>query len=221
MLPLWIPRMDQKTDLLKFWKENFHFTDLELDAFNEIRREDFVNGQLKSAAYKDTPLPLMRGKTISQPTTVMIMTHALELEPGHRVFEVGTGSGYQTAIIAKIIGENGMVYTTEVVPELVGFARENLNKAGIRNVSVYEDDGSAGMKDKSPFDRIIITAACREFPKPLLEQLKTDGIIVGPVGREHEQEMVRGIKDSKGHLQLEFLGQFLFTPMHGKYGFED
>ena len=212
--------MTQKVEIIKFWKDNFAFTDRELEAFQEIKREDFVHESLLNSAYEDVPLPLMRGKTISQPTTVMIMTHALELEHGEKVFEIGTGSGYQSAIIAKIVGPKGKVITAEVVPELVHFAKQNLRKAGISNVLVYEDDGSNGMPSEAPFDKIIITAACREFPKPLLLQLKPEGIIVGPVGNKNEQEMVRGTKDKKGNLELEFLGQFLFTPMYGKYGFE-
>lgn len=212
--------MEQKTELLKFWKESFGFKDIELDAFKDVRREEFIPKNIKDAAYEDIPLPLMRGKTISQPTTVMIMTHALELEPGEKIFEVGTGSGYQAAIIAKIVGPKGKVITTEVVPELVQFAKENLRRAKISNVLVCEEDGSKGMPDEAPFDKIIITSACREFPKPLLEQLKPNGIIVGPVGNQDEQEMVKGVKDKSGHLELEFLGQFLFTPMYGKYGFE-
>ena len=212
--------MPQKTELMKFWKENFGFTEAELMAFEEVNRENFIPENLRNAAYYDAPLPLLRGKTISQPTTVMIMTHALELESGEKVFEIGTGSGYQAAIIAKIIGTKGKVTTTEVVPELVSFARQNLRKAGIKNVFVYEEDGSKGMPNEAPFDKIIITAACKEFPKPLIEQLKPNGMIVGPVGSQQEQEMVRGIKDKTGHLELEFLGQFLFTPMYGKYGFE-
>lgn len=212
--------MYQKTELIKFWKENFGFRMAELKAFSEINRENFIPENLKDAAYHDMPLPLLRGKTISQPTTVMLMTHALELEPEEKVFEIGTGSGYQSAIIAKIVGPKGKVITTEVVPELVSFAKQNLKKAKISNVFVYEEDGSNGMPSEAPFDKIIITAACKEFPKPLLEQLKPEGIIVGPVGNNYEQEMVRGIKDKGGHLQLDFLGQFLFTPMYGKYGFE-
>jgi len=212
--------MPQKSELINFWKENFGFTAAELKSFQEVDRENFIPENLRNAAYYDAPLPLLRGKTISQPTTVMIMTHALELQPGEKVFEVGTGSGYQAAIIAKIVGEKGKVTTTEVVPELVGFAKQNLRKAKITNVLVYEEDGSNGMKSEAPFDKIIITAACKEFPKPLLEQLKPEGIIVGPVGDQNEQEMVRGIKDKSGHLELEFLGPFLFTPMYGKYGFE-
>ncbi|MEK6949375.1 MAG: protein-L-isoaspartate O-methyltransferase, partial [Nanoarchaeota archaeon] len=108
----------------------------------------------------------------------------------------------------------------EVIPELVSFSKQNLAKSRIDNVEVYEDDGSKGMKEKAPFDKIMITAACREFPKQLLEQLKPSGIIVGPVGSEQEQEMVKGIKGKDGKLQLEFLGQFLFSPLYGKYGFE-
>ena len=212
--------MPQKTELIKFWKENFRFGDVELNAFKEVRREDFLFKNLRKAAYEDIPLPLLRGKTISQPTTVMFMTSLLELEPGEKVFEIGTGSGYQAAIIAKIVGEKGKVVTTEVVPELVDFAKKNLEKAGITNVFVHEINGSTGMPNEAPFDKIIITAACKEFPKPLLEQLKPKGLIVAPVGDEREQEMTRGTKDNNGYLELEFLGQFLFTPMYGKYGFE-
>ena len=212
--------MPQKIELINFWKENFGFMDIELNAFKEVSREEFIPENLKNAAYQDMPLPLVRGKTISQPTTVMIMTHALELNPGEKVFEIGTGSGYQAAIIGRIVGNKGKVITTEVVPELVQFAKQNLRKAKINNAMVFEEDGSNGMPSEAPFDKIIITAACKEFPKPLLEQLKPNGIIVGPVGGKYEQEMVRGTKDKDGHLQLEFLGQFLFTPMYGKYGFE-
>ncbi len=212
--------MIQKTDLMNFWKENFAFRIAELMAFKKVSREDFIPENIKDAAYHDVPLPLLRGKTISQPTTVMIMTHALELKPGEKVFEIGTGSGYQAAIIAKIVGQKGKVITTEVVPELVHFAKQNLKKAKIDNVVVLEEDGSKGMPPEAPFDKIIITAACKEFPKELLEQLKPEGIIIGPVGNAQEQEMVRGIKDRNGHLELEFLGPFLFTPMYGRYGFE-
>lgn len=212
--------MIQKTDLINFWKENFGFRSAELKAFREINREDFIPENLRQAAYHDVPLPLLRGKTISQPTTVMIMTHALELKQGEKVFEIGTGSGYQAAITAKIVGPKGKVITTEVVPELVHFAKQNLKKAKIGNVIILEEDGSKGLPSEAPFDKIIITAACREFPKPLLEQLKPEGIIIGPVGNAQEQEMVRGRKDRNGHLELEFLGPFLFTPMYGKYGFE-
>ena len=213
--------MVQKTELVEFWKGAFAFREPELKAFKEVNREDFVPQELKGAAYEDIPLPLMRGKTISQPTTVMIMTHLLDLKKSEKVFEIGTGSGYQAAIIAKIVGPKGKVITTEVVPELVNYARENLKRSGIKNVQVFEEDGSNGMIKEAPFDKIIITAASKEFPHPLLEQLKPEGVIVGPIGNQYEQEMVRGFKDKDGKLSLEFFGPFLFTPLYGKYGFED
>ena len=206
--------------LVEFWKKHFQFRQQEVKSFKSIKRESFVDSKMTPHAYEDRPLPLVRGKTISQPTTVMIMTHALELEAGEKVFEVGTGSGFQAAIIAKIIGPKGHIVSTEVIPELVHVAKANLKKAKLNNVTVLEEDGSQGCKEKAPYDKIIITAACKEFPKELLDQLKTNGIIVGPVGDPHEQEMVRGIKHENGSLSLEFLGQFLFTPMYGKYGFE-
>ncbi len=213
--------MFQKQYLVNFWRRNFSFTEKEIEAFSIINREDFVSEMLKDSAYEDVALPLMRGKTISQPTTVMMMTHALELKSGDNVFEVGTGSGYQSAVIAKIVGEKGKVISTEVIPELVNFARINLRRSGLGNVVVYEDDGSKGIKEHAPYDKIILTAACREFPKSLLEQLKPEGIIVGPIGSRNVQEMVRGVKTKDGKLNLEFLGQFVFSPMYGKYGFED
>jgi len=213
--------VQQKNLLMDLWKRRFNFKGTELKAFESVKREDFIPEKLINRAYDDIPLPILRGKTISQPSTVMMMTSALELKEGENVFEIGTGSGYQTAIIAKIVGEKGKVVSAEVIPELVAFAKQNLKKAGIKNVEVFEDDGCKGIKKESPYDKIIITAAAKEFPKELLEQLKPNGIIVGPVGNVHEQEMVKGIKDKDGKLSLEFLGQFLFSPLYGKYGFED
>ena len=212
----------QKQQLEKFWKENgIVSSERVLEAFFEVPREEFVNPMLRAQAYDDTPLPLLRGKTISQPSTVMIMTQALEVEPGNIVFEIGSGSGYQTALLAKLVGPKGHVYTTEIIPELVKFARDNIRRCGLTNVTVTEADGSQGLPDKGPFDRIIITAASPNFPAPLVEQLKENGLIVGPVGQKDEQEMVRGTKEKDGKLGLEFLGQFLFTPLIGKFGFED
>src|SRR3989338_696995 len=159
--------MEQKSQLVRFWKENFPFNEQELRAFEAVKREEFIPDKLKMQSYEDIPLPILRGKTISQPSTVMMMTHALELKPGEKVFEVGTGSGYQTAIIAKIVGPKGKVITTEVVPELVSFAKQNLRKTDIKNVFVFEEDGSNGMIKEATFDKIIITAASKEFPHPL------------------------------------------------------
>ena len=212
--------MAGKQELMQFWKSNFRFSQAVVEAFESVDRSLFVPGELALAAYDDSPLPTLRGKTISQPTTVMIMTDALELKEGGKVLEVGTGSGYQSAIIAKIVKEKGKVVSTEIVPELVGFARENLARAGITNVKVLEEDGTKGVLSEAPFDAIIITAACREFPKPLLDQLKVGGIIVGPVGDAYSQTMLKARKQSTGPLEIEYLGPFIFSPLYGKYGFE-
>tara|TARA_B100000315_G_C14511823_1_gene557331 strand:+ start:305 stop:946 length:642 start_codon:yes stop_codon:yes gene_type:complete len=212
--------MHQKIELIEFWKSKLDLTKEELFAFESVKREDFVPFDQKDKAYDDHPLPILRGKTISQPTTVMIMTASLDVKKGDRVFEVGSGSGYQTAILSKLVGKNGKVVSTEVIPELVNFAKTNLLKAKINNVVVHEEDGSKGLPQYAPYDKIIITAACKEFPQPLLDQLKPGGIIVGPVGDIKEQEMCKGIKSKEGKLEVHFLGPFLFSPMYGKYGFE-
>ena len=213
--------LHQKNQLVLMWRSRFPFTQKEINAFIEIPREYFIPKQFEMMAYNDKPLPTMRGKTISQPSTVMIMTHALEIKEGDIIFEIGTGSGYQTALLATLCGKKGRVISTEVIPELVVFARGILSSIGIKNCEIFEEDGSKGMKEKSPFDKIIITSACRVFPETLVTQLKIGGIIIGPVGDSSAQEMVKGIKDKDGKLSLEFLGQFIFSPMSGKYGFEE
>ncbi|MBI2106001.1 protein-L-isoaspartate(D-aspartate) O-methyltransferase [Candidatus Woesearchaeota archaeon] len=210
----------KKNRLIEYWRRDFDFTNEELEAFREVKRENFVIDDMIDYAYEDTPLPLVRGKTISQPTTVMMMTSALEINPGEKIFEVGTGSGYQAALLAKLTGENGKIFSTEVIPELVIFSKNNFAKSGIKNIEVHEIDGSKGLAKEAPFDKIIITAACRDFPQILIDQLKVDGFIIAPVGNKDEQTMIRGRKLENGRLELEFLGPFLFTPMYGEYGFE-
>ncbi len=206
-----------KKILALYWRQNRIIKDERLiNVFLKVARELFLRNQYKEFAYEDTPLPSLRGKTISQPTTVMIMAQLLELDKNDEVLEIGAGSGYSAAIISRIAKK---VHTTEIIPELVLFARENLKNAKIKNVEVLEVDGTRGIEGKV-FDKIIITAAAKEFPLKLLESLKEGGIIVGPIGNKREQEMVRGIKE-KGKIAYEFYGQFLFSPLHGVYGFED
>jgi len=213
--------LPSKASLLTFWKRHFPFSTRELNAFLSLRREDFVPATYSPVAYEDVPLPLLRGKTISQPTTIMLMNSALEVKQGEKILEVGTGSGYHAALLSRLVGKRGKIITTEIIPELVLFAKENLTRAGISNVEVHEEEGSKGMPKHAPFDKILLTAACREFPQPLLEQLKPGGIILAPVGNREQQVMLRGRKDSLGNFTLEPLGPFLFTPLHGKWGFED
>jgi protein-L-isoaspartate(D-aspartate) O-methyltransferase len=209
--------MNQKEDLLNLWKEKYHFNSSELNAFKEINREIFVPKEIKHLAYQDTPLPILRGKTISQPTTVMIMTSALELKKSDRVFEVGTGSGYQTALLSKLVKK---VISTEVVPELLNFAKKNLESSKIKNVDLHEMDGARGFPKEAPFDKIILTAACKDFPQEIIDELKINGIILAPIGNKEEQLMIKGIKNKDKELEYEILGPFLFSPLYGEYGFE-
>ncbi len=210
----------KKQILLIYWKSFRIITDKKLlNVFEEVPRELFVSGGFEENAYDDYPLPIGHGQTISQPTTVMLMTQALELREGQKVLEVGAGSGWQAALIGKLIGKKGKVITTEIIPELAESARDNLKKAKIKNVEVISCDGSQGYEKEAPYDRIIITAACPKIPSPLIDQLKEGGIMIAPVGSlAFVHDMLKLKKTSSG-IVTESLGSFVFVPLKGKYGY--
>jgi len=210
----------EKLRLVDYWQKSGIITDKRLlKAFEEVPRELFIKDGFEEEAYYDHPLPIGHSQTISQPTTVMLMTQALELKQGEKVLEVGAGSGYQAALIAKIIGSKGKVITTEIIPELVEFAKENLRKAKIKNVEIINYDGSQGYKKEAPYNKIIITAACPRIPPPIIKQTKRMGIIVAPVDSlAIGQEMTRLRKRRHG-VEQESLGRFVFVPLKGKYGY--
>ena len=149
------------------------------------------------------------------------MDEALELRLGMKVLEVGAGSGYHAATIAEIVGDTGHVFTVEYVDKLVSIARNNLSRAGyVNNVTLVQGDGSLGYAERAPYDRILVTAAAPKIPPPLLEQLKSDGILVTPVGgRMFPQELVRVRKKTDGALKQDSLGGVVFVPLVGKFGF--
>jgi len=159
---------------------------LTLAALREVPRHEFVPEASAGEAYGDFPLPIGHGQTISQPYIVAFMTEALGLRGGERVLEIGTGSGYQSAVLAKIAGT---VYTIEIVPELAEEARERLARLGYRNVRVRAGDGYLGWPEAAPFDAIIVTAAAPRIPEPLKHQLAEGGRLVVPVGDE-DQELI-------------------------------
>jgi protein-L-isoaspartate(D-aspartate) O-methyltransferase len=211
--------MTGKEELVQMWqgmlvKENI------LQAFKVIPREIFVPPQFKDQAYDDQPLPTLREQSISQPTTIMVMLQALDIKSGENVLEIGAGVGYQAALIGEIIGEQGHLVTCEVIPELVYIAQKHLHNLGLSWVNVIEADGGEGWLDSSPYDKVIITAACPAVPQPVVDQLREGGIVIAPVGDLDSQTMVRGVKVN-GKLELEFLGPFRFVPMVGKHGFQD
>jgi protein-L-isoaspartate(D-aspartate) O-methyltransferase len=168
-----------------------------LEAMRRVPRHLFVPEHERPFAYDDRPLPIGRGQTISQPYIVAYMTEALLLEPSHRVLEIGTGSGYQAAVLAEIARQ---VYSIEIVPDLADGARLALERAGYRNVEVRTGNGYLGWPDRAPFDRIIVTAAPPAIPQTLVDQLADGGIMVVPVGTAF-QEMVIITKTAEGVTQ--------------------
>lgn len=207
-----------KEMLAKNWVDSGLITDERvIRSFLETPREEFILRDHTEHAYSDYPLPIYSGQTISQPTTVMIMTQALEAKEGMKVLEIGAGSGYQAAILSKLVGKTGKVYSIEFSPELVAYAQQNLRKTGCSNVTVSYGDGSQGFAAKAPYDRIIVTAAAPKIPPPLLEQLKEGGILIIPVDSGFGQTMKKIIKKD-GKFVEEELGEFQFVPLRGKYG---
>lgn len=186
-----------------------------LGALREIPRHRFVPASLRSRAYEDCPLPIGEGQTISQPYIVAEMTESLSLEGTEKVLEIGTGSGYQTAILCRLARE---VVTTERVEPLSRSAQRVLGELGIRNVRFRIGNGTLGSPEDAPFDAILVTAAAPEVPPPLYSQLALGGILVIPVGGRWEQDLVR-IRKEEGGRRRESLGGCRFVPLLGEYGF--
>lgn len=184
---------------------------LVLEAMRKVPRHKFVPSELEGMAYNDTPLPIGEGQTISQPYIVALMTESLGLKGGEKILEVGTGSGYQAAVLAEIVDE---VYTIEIIKSLADQARQRLEKMGYTNIFVRHGDGYRGWPEKAPFDAIIVTAAPEEIPPPLLEQLKVGGKLVIPLGEQY-QELVLVEKKKKG-FKKRYLIPVRFVPMTGE-----
>ena len=205
-----------KEKLIDFWLKNKIITDKKLiKAFEEIKRENFITKEFIDEAYGDYPLPIGHEQTISQPTTIMIMTQALELKTTDKVLEIGSGSGYQAAIISRLAKK---VISIEIIKDLALFAKENINKNNIKNVEIIHGDGSKGYEKSAPYDKIIVTAACPKIPESLIEQIKNNGIIVAPIGPLYGQVMIKARK-IKNQLITEKLGDFMFVPLKGEYGY--
>lgn len=185
-----------------------------LDAMERVPRHEFVPSQYRSQAYADHPLPIGFGQTISQPYIVALMTQLLELKPGHRVLEVGTGSGYQAAILGEIVAE---VYTVEIIEALAIQARERLARLGCGNVRVRCGDGYFGWEEHAPYDAIVVTAAAREIPPPLLAQLKDGGKLVVPVGPPGGYQTLWEITKKKNKVHKRNVTGVLFVPLTGDH----
>jgi len=183
--------------------------------FRELDRSFFLDPQMKDYAAYDRALPIGFGQTISQPTLVIQMTMAIDLDKNCRVLEIGTGSGYQTAFLAEFAGE---VFSIERIKELSQQAWERLKELGYMNVHFKIGDGSVGWLEFAPYDRIIVAAGAGNVPDELLKQLKPGGKMLAPIGEKGYQELILFIKDLYGNISSESLGRVTFVEFKGKYG---
>lgn len=188
-----------------------------LAAMRKVPRHLFVQESHRSRAYEDYPLPIGEEQTISQPYMVALMTEALKLSGEESVLEIGTGSGYQTAILAELARQ---VYSVERIPVLAGRARKILDSLGYSNILVRLSDGTMGWEEHAPYDRILVTAGAPSVPEPLLDQLVVGGILVIPVGSDVSQELTRITKEGKGKIRRERMGGCVFVRLLGKHGWE-
>ena len=187
-----------------------------LEAMRQVPRHLFIRGQLERKAYGDHALPIEGGQTISQPYVVARMTELLEVEPEHKVLEIGTGSGYQTAVLARLAR---WVYSLERVPELARLAIARMRELGVDNVKIQIFDGTVGWAEAAPFDRILVTAAAPRAPEPLLEQLAPGGRLLVPEGDRRLQHLVLYRKTTRG-VRREVGEAVAFVPLVGRYGWE-
>lgn len=185
-----------------------------LEAMRSVPRHDFVPKESRNLAYADAPLPIGDGQTISQPYIVAFMTELLEVQPTDRILEVGTGSGYQAAVLSVLAGE---VYSLERIARLAAEARARLARLGFKNVHVIESDGSSGYPDRAPYDGIIVTAAAPKAPSPLKAQLADGGRLVIPVGSREGQMLERWTRRGD-RLEEERIAPVAFVPLVGEHG---
>lgn len=188
------------------------------EALLKVPREDFVPRLYRDYAYQEVPLPLPgEQSSISCPHSYPLFYEPLGLAEGDRFLEVGTGSGYGAAVAREVVGSAGLVVSIEIDPLTYEFARANLERAGYRDIVLIKEDGSLGYPPLSPYDKIAITAACRQFPKPLIEQLRDGGRLIGPQFRDDSQRLVLLEKGPAG-IQTHDLVEVLYVPLQGAYG---
>jgi len=185
-------------------------------AMEKVPRHLFVPKAIQHMAYEDMALSIGEGQTISQPYMVAVMTELLSLQGQEKVLEIGTGSGYQAAILAELAQE---VYTVERIPELAETAMGRFRSLGYEGIRIKVSDGTLGWPEKAPFDRILVTAGTPHIPEPFSEQLADGGIILAPVGDRFSQQLLK-VRKSKGVLKEEFHTPCVFVPLIGEYGWK-
>ncbi len=187
-----------------------------ISAMLKVPRHMFIPEALRYSAYVDSPLRIGFDQTISAPHMVALMTEYLDVKPGHKILEIGSGSGYQAAVLSELVGD-GRIYTVERIPELAQSAKKILEELSYSNVSVIVGEGTQGYADEAPYDRIIVTAGAPKIPAPLLEQLGEGGKLLIPVGDRRLQELIYIRKDGKEFKEKK-LGGCMFVPLVGEDG---
>jgi len=193
------------------------------NAMGKVPREEFLPASNRPYAYVDQPLPIGEGQTISAPHMVAMICEFLSLKEGMKVLEIGTGFGYNAAVVAEILGPTGHVYSIERINSLAQIAKENLKRTGYaKNITVILGDGTKGYPEEAPFDRIYGTASAPSLPEPLKEQLKIGGILLVPVGEQrYFQELICISRKSENKYEKKSIGGVAFVPMIGKHGWPE
>lgn len=216
--------LDERKDLVKKLSNYGYIkTEKVKKAMEVVPREEFLPEENRSYAYADQPLPLGEGQTISAPHMVAMICERLELEDGMKVLEIGTGFGYNAAVISEVMEKKGHVYSIERLESLAKIAEENLKRTGYgENVTVIVGDGTLGYDKEAPYDRIYGTASAPYVPEPLKEQLKIEGRLLIPVGEQsYFQDLICVVKKSENEFKEKSLGGVAFVPMIGKYGWPE
>ncbi|MET1124427.1 MAG: protein-L-isoaspartate O-methyltransferase [Archaeoglobaceae archaeon] len=211
---------ERRRRLMERLRQELNLSEKVYRAMLRVPRHLFVPLRYREEAYIDTPLPIGYGQTVSAPHMVAIMCELLDLKEGEKVLEVGTGCGYHAAVVAEIVGKNGKVVSIERIPELAEMAKTNLKALGYDNVIVVVGDGSKGYEPEAPYDKIYVTAAAPDIPKPLVEQLKPGGKMVIPVG-DAVQYLYVVEKGEDGRVRKWNWGSVRFVPLVGEYGFKE
>lgn len=215
---------DKREDLVeKLFNHGYIKTEKVKKAILHVPREEFMPPETKSYAYLDRPLPIGEGQTISAPHMVAIIAEKLDLCEGMNILEIGTGFGYNAAVVSEIVGSAGHVYTVERIPFLAEKARENLENTGYNDqVTVIIGDGTLGYPEKAPYDRIYGTASAPKVPEPLKKQLKIGGKLIIPMGsHNYFQELISVLRINDDEFQFQNLGGVAFVPMIGKHGWPE
>ncbi len=208
-IPIFLYYLMNKQQLIQSLKER-GFSKQILDAFAKVKRENFIPEESRDMAYEDTALPIGKGQTISQPYTIAKMFSLLDLKEEQKVLEIGSGCGYALALLSEIAGKDGEVYGIEIVKELAERSKKNLKDYD--NIKVYHGNGADGIPEHAPFDRILISAGCREIPDEVFSQLKENGIIVAPIGPGQELALVSIRKINGKKTIVERIPGFVFVP---------